>query len=248
MFTMNRSRRLTLMTGLLCTFPVIACGADPAGDVTIDGPWAQPLVIRIVTVDAAPPQVETTGATPDQPQRIAMVVRHPATGEAININLVESAERLVELTTWRGRSYTMVETVINDDRPFTLDAEAQAAVEGVDIRQANNGAYPTGDQATGWWSGDPVVEILVSFAQDRAAFTHYAIRVVSPMRGDARFKTRGDGPKEGGDPGGNPDPPNIQGEEGGDGDPENGDGDDGDGGDGGDPGGNPDPPLQALEG
>lgn len=270
MATLKRSKRLVLMAGWLCVFPVGAFAAgpadaptesavffpdDPASLVTIDGPWAQPLVIRIVTVSDVPAWTALIDpdATPDQPQRIATVIRHPVSGDLIDINLVETTHRVVTVLANRGRSRSVVETIVNNERPFTRDAQWQALSDGRNIRQPNDGAYPTGDRAVGWSSGRPVVEIPVWFDAERSAFTDYAIQIVSPTTyspsqpPNTRRRPPG---KEGGDPGGNPDPPTLKpggtsGQESGSGD-DGDDGDGGDGGEGGDPGGNPDPPNQDV--
>jgi hypothetical protein len=141
-----------------------------------------------------------------------------------------------------------VEWIVNTEMPFTREAELEAALEGFSVHRPRDITRFMDEEPACWLTGEPVVVIPVRFDPGRPAVLNYGVQIVLP-EAESNF---GDGDKppgddgDGGDPGGNPDPPAISDgdEEGGGpkGEPEG-----GGGGEGGDPGGDPDPPARTAE-
>ena len=229
---------------------VILVPDDPNSVATIDGPWDQPVTIRVVILADEPflSSLSAGDRNPSEPIRVATAIRHPD-GEIVQINLFEAAQRILVINTRRG-SRQYVDWVVNAELPFTSEAELQAAIEGFDIHRSvgsgKRGFLEARRDSVCWLTGEHVVQVRVLFDPERPAVVNYGVKIVSVGEPGALMSLSEDGPgpdeNDGGDPAGNPDQPPLTG-----GDSDKDGSPDDDPPEGGDPGGNPDPPKHSFE-
>ncbi len=203
-------------------YDVVPDSPDSVAVIESDA-WSSPLTLRVITLDDEPVLSEID-LDPALPGRTATSIIHPETGERIHINIVE-AGIASDASSARRRDRVQDSYVVNNELPFTREAEIAAVLNGDTVRRIGEASISTDGDPVGWITGEPVVEIFVRFVpgDGRTSRPHYGIRIVDPTDGDTtQGPIASGGGSEGGDPGGSPDPPECN--------------------DGGDPGGCPDPP------
>ncbi len=212
---------------------VILVPDDPTSTATIDGPWSQPIHIRVVTISDAP-ALSDPDADPSLPGRIATAIRDE-NGDLVHLNLVEARRQTTTVRTRIG-SRDFVEWIINTDLPFTRQAELDALLEGTAIRRPQRLGDLGGREVVCHRTGEDVIEVPVFYDATRPRPANYAVQIVTELFPPGKTAPGEDGGGDpggdGGDPGGDPSPPGFIVEDGG-GPPE-----------GGDPGGDPSPPLK----
>ena len=192
--------------------PVILVADQANSTATIDAEgWADPIEIRVVTLSDEPVlSLPPDAFDPSDPVRIATSILHPATGELIDINIVEIG-RGVELRNDGGRE---VVWVANDESPFTRASEMAYALEGLSVHRRAEVRLSADAPVVDWVSGAPIVEVFVWYeaGSRRTTRANYGLQIVD--RESASRKGRGPAPS-GGDPGGSPGPPAGPGSQGG---------------------------------
>ncbi len=223
MSTPIQSKHVALLLGLLWLCPAVAWGGDgsgvvdgqvvltpddPASTATIDGPWSEPIHIRIVTLSDAP--IQLRGDTdPSVPGRFAVAIHDPD-GGIVHLNLYEVSPQVTTVRTRTG-SRDFVEWTVNTDLPFTRQAEIDAALAGVGIRQPRSlNSLPSQD-AVCYRTGESIVEVPILSDLTREFAVSYGVRIVTDLLEDEKrppAPNDPDGPVvEGGTPGGDPIPP-----------------------------------------
>jgi hypothetical protein len=235
MFAHVRSTQLLMLALVCCAFSGIALGADrvpidpavpiltpddPFSIAVIELPSGETIPVSIVTAsDAAVADLlRSQPLDPTLPVRVARTVRSPG-GEIVHANIVEIGRRTTpELDKRAGRIGGG--WVVNDELPFTAEAELDALLNGEAVHISRAGRTLAEDGPTCHLSGLPVVEILVWFDPDtnRTTAPNYRIRIVDPQDDGAQTSSMvsGDGvnggggeedqpPTDGADPIGSPD-------------------------------------------
>lgn len=197
MFAHVRKTHLITLVGTLCVLTGVALGADrfpidpaipiltpddPSSFVVIDLPSGETVRVAVVTVSDVSTAVLLGGQArdPSLPARIARTIQTPA-GETVYVNVVEIGRRGMSGIEKRAVRYA-TEWVINDELPFTAEAEVAALLAGEQVRVPGDVRSPQADGPTCHLSFLPVVEILVWFDPDRIRATppNYSIRIIEP--------------------------------------------------------------------
>ena len=185
---------------------------DPHSTATIVGANGQEIVVRIVTLAQESPFALLVENQPDPtvPSRVAQALATPW-GERIDVNIVEIDLRVAdERQTFRA-TRSQSEWVVNQDLPFTLRTEVEAALRGETARLPRGNSLRDSVDQVCFRSGEPVVELYVWFnsTATRTMAPQYGLQLVEvvdsppPLQGPSDPGNGGTGPGGGGnDPGG----------------------------------------------
>lgn len=224
-----RTTRLLTLVATLCVLSGVALGADrvpidpaipiltpndPSSVAVIELPSGETVWVNVVTVSDVSTAVLLGGEArdPSLPARIAGTIKTPA-GETVHVNVVEIGRRGVSGIEKRAARYD-AEWVVNNELPFTAEAEVAALLAGEPVHVASDVRSPQADGATCHLSRLPVVEILVWFNPDaiRTAPPNYGIRIIEPPEDSGGVPSMNSTDNDGGfDAGGGEEPPTNDG-------------------------------------
>ena len=207
MFTHIRSTHVFVVAGLLCVSTGVAFGADnrpidqsipiltpddPNSIATIVLPGDEPTQVDVRVVRLSDASVASLlvpdGRDPAAPARIAKIIF--TEGGPVQVNVVEVDRQELDASGRRGSRWN-VRWVVNTDRPFTVQAEIQAALEGRSIVQPRPMTEEWRPDAVCYVTGAWIVELFVwhDSLADRQVRPNYGIQIVTP--GEPGWETAG---------------------------------------------------------
>ncbi len=161
-----------IMSGLTILTP-----DDPNSTATVVGANGQEVVVRVVTLAQESPFALLVENQPDPslPSRVAQALATPW-GERIDVNIVEIDLRVAEERQSLRATRSQSEWIVNQDLPFTLQTEVEAALRGETARLPRGSVARDSVDAVCFQSGEPVVELFVWFNSS-------AMRTMAPQYG-----------------------------------------------------------------